>query len=109
VLIFLAVILLLVLPWPWNLAAFLVTIPLWVGELLVWNRTVRRRRRVVGAETLIGKNAVVSTPCRPSGQVRLEGEIWEARCDKGADPGDTVRIVGRDDLVLVVEPAAAPS
>jgi membrane protein implicated in regulation of membrane protease activity len=109
VLIFLAVILLLVLPWPWNLIAFLVTIPVWVGELLVWNRTVRRRRRVVGAETLIGKNAVVSTPCRPSGQVRLEGEIWEARCDKGADPGDTVRIVGRDDLVLVVEPAAAPS
>jgi membrane protein implicated in regulation of membrane protease activity len=108
-LIFVAVLLLLILPWPWNLVAFLVTIPLWVGELLVWNRTVRRRRRVVGAETLIGKNAVVSTPCRPSGQVRLEGEIWEARCDKGADPGDTVRIVGRDDLVLVVEPAAAPS
>jgi membrane protein implicated in regulation of membrane protease activity len=108
-LIFVAVLLLLILPWPWNLVAFLVTIPLWVGELLVWNRTVRRRRRVVGAETLIGKNAVVSTPCRPSGQVRLEGEIWEARCDKGADPGDTVRIVGRDDLVLVVEPAATPS
>jgi len=52
----------------------------------------------------------VTEPCHPSGQVRLAGEIWAARCDQGADPGDTVRVVGRDDLTLVVEPVvAAPS
>jgi membrane protein implicated in regulation of membrane protease activity len=102
VLIFVAVALLFVLPSPWNLVAFLVTIPLWVGELLAWNRTVKRRRKVVGAQTLIGKQARVTTPCRPSGQVRLDGETWEARCDEGADPGETVRVVGRDQLTLVV-------
>jgi len=102
VLIFVAVALLFVLPSPWNLVGFLVTIPLWVGELLAWNRTVKKRRKVVGAQTLIGKDATVTTPCRPVGQVRLDGETWEARCDEGADPGETVRVVGRDELTLVV-------
>jgi membrane protein implicated in regulation of membrane protease activity len=106
-LIILAFILLFLLPSPWNLIGFLVAIPLWFVELLAWNRTVRHRRRVVGVQTLIGKDATVTEPCRPSGQVRLEGEIWEARCVAGADPGDTVRVVGRDDLTLVVEPAGA--
>jgi len=107
VLIILAFILLFLLPSPWNLVGFLVAIPLWFVELLAWNRTVKHRRRAVGAQTLIGKDATVTEPCRPSGQVRLNGEIWGARCDEGADPGDTVRVVGRDNLTLVVERVAA--
>ena len=106
-LIILAFILLFLLPSPWNLIGFLVAIPLWFVELLAWNRTVKHRRRAVGVQTLIGKDATVTEPCRPSGQVRLDGEIWEARCDAGADPGDTVRVVGREDLTLVVEPSVA--
>jgi membrane-bound serine protease (ClpP class) len=105
VLIILAFILLFLLPSPWNWVGFLVAIPLWFIELLAWNRTVRHKRKVVGAQTLIGKNATVTEPCRPTGQVRLDGEIWEARCEAGADPGDTVRVVGRDELTLVVVPA----
>ena len=105
-LIFLAVALLLVLPTPWNVIGFLVVLPIWVLELLAWNRTVKHRRKAVGAQTLIGKDAVVSTPCRPVGQVRLNGEIWEARCEAGASPGDRVRVIDRDGLTLVVEAAA---
>jgi membrane protein implicated in regulation of membrane protease activity len=100
---FLALILLLALPHPWNLVGFVVSLVLFVGEVLFWNRTVRRRRAAVGADTLIGKNAVVLSACRPDGQVRLSGEIWEARCAGGADPGDTVRVVGREGLKLLVE------
>ena len=106
-LIFLAVLLLLLLPWPWNLVAFLVVVPLWVLELFGWNRKVKNRRKAVGTETLIGKEAVVTTDCHPTGQVRLDGEIWEARCDPGAGVGDRVRVIGRDNLVLVVGPAAS--
>jgi membrane-bound serine protease (ClpP class) len=105
VLIFLAIALLLVLSSPWNLIAFLVLIPLWVLELLGWNRTVKHRRKAVGAETLISRNAVVTASCRPSGQVRLDGETWAARCDAGAIAGETVRIIGRDGLTLIVESA----
>ena len=45
--------------------------------------------------------------CRPVGQVRLDGEIWEARCEAGASPGDQVRVIGRDKLALLVEPVSA--
>lgn len=106
-LIFLAVALLLILPSPWNLVAFLVLLPLWVLELFGWNRTTKRHRKAVGAETLIGREAVVSEPCRPVGQVRLDGEIWEARCEAGASTGDRVRVTGRQRLTLVVEPVTA--
>ena len=105
-LIFLAVALLLILSPPWNLVAFLVLLPLWVLELFGWSRTTKRHRKAVGAETLIGREAVVSEACRPVGQVRLDGEIWEARCAAGASTGDRVRVTGRQRLTLVVEPVA---
>lgn len=106
-LIILAVALLIVLSSPWNVIAFLVLLPLWVLELFAWNRTVKRRKRVVGAETMIGRQAVVTTTCRPTGQVRLDGEIWGARCEQGADAGGSVRVIGLDGLTLVVEPSVS--
>jgi membrane-bound serine protease (ClpP class) len=105
-LIFLAIALLLLLSSPWNLVAFLVLLPLWVLELFGWNRTTKRHRKAVGAQTLIGREAVVSVPCRPVGQVRLDGEIWEARCEAGAGTGERVTVTGRDRLTLLVEPIA---
>jgi membrane-bound serine protease (ClpP class) len=104
-LIILGIILLVLLPSPWNVVAFVVVLPLWVLELLAWNRTVKRRRSVVGPQTLIGREAVVATPCRPRGQVRIDGEIWEATCAAGATTGDTVRVTRVDGLTLTVEPA----
>jgi hypothetical protein len=38
------------LPSPWNLVGFLVTVPLGIVELLAWNRTVRHRKKAVGAQ-----------------------------------------------------------
>jgi membrane-bound serine protease (ClpP class) len=52
----------------------------------------------------MGALAVVASACRPAGQVRVQGELWRARCEAGADPGETVRIVGREGLTLLVEP-----
>ena len=103
-LIIVAVVLLLVLDGPWNIVAFVIVTLLWFAELYGWSRTVRKQRKVVGAQTLIGQEAVVTEPCRPLGQVRLDGETWAARCEAGASLGDRVRVMGRDKLVLVVEP-----
>ena len=101
----LAFVLLIVLDSPWNIVGFGICFVLGMGELLLWNRTVRRKPAVVGAQTLIGREATVIAPCRPEGQVQLDGEIWQARCAAGAGPGDRVRVTGREQLVLVVEPA----
>jgi membrane protein implicated in regulation of membrane protease activity len=97
--------LLLFLPSPWNLLAFVVAVLLGIVELFAWNRTVRHRAKQVGAQTLIGRDATVVSPCRPDGQVRLDGEIWAARGSSEAAVHDSVRVVGRDRLTLIVEPA----
>jgi membrane protein implicated in regulation of membrane protease activity len=51
---------------------------------------------------MIGKTAEVLTPCRPKGQVRVDGELWEAYCAEGADAGEAVTIERLDGLTLVV-------
>ncbi len=67
-----------------------------------WLWYSQRRAVQVGAETLIGRVAEVAEECRPYGLVRVQGELWRARCAEGADRGEGVRIVGRDGLTLEV-------
>ena|SRR6516225_1194048 len=98
----LAIVLLLLLPSPWNQVGFVVCLVLFLGEVYFWHRRVRGNRKVVGAHTLIGAQGTPVSVCRPDGQVRVRGEIWAARCDDGADPGDPVTVVGRDELTLIV-------
>ena len=92
-----------VLPSPWGAVAIAVAALVEVAETAFWIRLSRRRRATVGAETLIGAVADVARPCRPTGLVRLDGELWQASCAEGADAGERVRVVGRDGLTLVVE------
>ncbi|MGC9502944.1 NfeD family protein [Baaleninema sp.] len=52
--------------------------------------------------------AIVSKPISPSipGRVHFKGSWWKATC-RGAmtlNPGDRVRVIGRDDITLIVEP-----
>jgi membrane protein implicated in regulation of membrane protease activity len=104
VLIIVALILLFVLPDPWNVIGAAVCGVAWLFELYLWNRTVRGRRRVVGAQTLIGKVGEVRQACRPVGQVFVAGELWEARCEDGADAGTHVRVMAVKGLTLDVRP-----
>jgi membrane protein implicated in regulation of membrane protease activity len=105
VLLIAGLVLLFLLPTPWNLIAFLAGLLLWLGEVFVIWRLVRRKQVQAGAETLVGRTATVIVACRPLGQVRLSGEseIWRARCAEGAEQGETVRVVGLDELTLLVE------
>jgi membrane protein implicated in regulation of membrane protease activity len=93
-----------VVPSPWGLVLVGVAALVEIGETFFWVWLSKRRRIQMGAETLIGARALVVSPCRPDGQVRLRGELWGARCEAGADLGDTVRVVERDGLTLLVEP-----
>jgi membrane-bound serine protease (ClpP class) len=104
---FVAFILLLALPSPWSLIGFAAGLVLFAGEVAFWHRRVRDKRAATGADLLIGTTATVIGECRPKGQVRVRGEIWEARCAQGASAGDVVVIRARDGLVLTVEPAPA--
>jgi membrane protein implicated in regulation of membrane protease activity len=91
-----------VLEGPWRIVVVATGIALDVAEnvgLLWWSR---RRRATVGVETLVGRTAVVVTACRPRGQVRVAGELWQAECADGADPGERVEVEAVDGLLLTV-------
>ena len=91
-----------VLPPAWRLPVVVAGGAIEVGESFFWIWLSKRRRPSVGVETLVGSSASVVTPCRPLGQVRVQGELWQARCEDGADPGDEVRVESVDGLTLSV-------
>ena len=87
-----------VVPWPWGIFTVLGGGLLDIGESLLLLRWSRRRRSPVGIEALVGRRAVVSSPT----QVRVAGELWEARSDSALVPGDEVEVVAVDGLTLEV-------
>lgn len=78
-----------------------------IGESLFWIWLSKRRKASVGTDALLGQTATVARACQPLGYVRLQGELWQARCEAGADPGDRVRVVAVEGLLLLVEPELA--
>jgi membrane-bound serine protease (ClpP class) len=97
------------LPSPWNIVVLALGILGEIGEITWGRRLARRMRAQTGAEALVGQEAEVVETCRPDGQVRVHGELWQARCADGADVGDTVRITAVRGLTLDVEPVPRSS
>lgn len=101
-----------VVPTPWNIVVLVVACILEVGEIAVlrhWSKRIgRRTKATTGAEAMVGKVAEVTQDCRPTGMVRLDGELWEARCEAGASRGDSVVVDRLDSLTLVVSPTTEP-
>lgn len=91
-------------PGPLGIALIVVGGLVEIGEAFVWWHWSRRRRAAVGPEALVGRRAVVVLGCWPEGQVRLDGELWSARCDPGADPDEKVVVEAVEGLTLVVAP-----
>jgi membrane protein implicated in regulation of membrane protease activity len=101
----LALLLFLVLPYPWSLAAALVSLILFAIEVLFWERRVRRRKVTTGVENLVGASGVVTGELAPVGTIRVLGELWEARANEKLPVGTRVRVTAVHDLTLEVEPA----
>jgi membrane protein implicated in regulation of membrane protease activity len=94
------------LPSPWSYFTVIAAAVVEAGEVTVFIRYSRRRRATTGAEALPGAIGAVVEPCRPLGQVRVLGELWQARCEEGADPGETVVVESLGpDLTLIVRRA----
>ena len=87
-----------VVPWPWGVVTVIAGGLLDVGESLAFLKWSRRRKAAVGVEALVGQTAVVATPT----QVRVAGELWQARADRPLRAGDEVVVREVDGLTLVV-------
>jgi membrane protein implicated in regulation of membrane protease activity len=86
----------------WGLALIAATGVFETAQTVFWLRYSQRRTIQVGAETLIGRTVEVAEECRPYGLVRVQGELWRARCGEGAGRGERVRVVALDGLTLEV-------
>ena len=93
------------LPSPLNVVLFVAAAFVEIGEVYFWIRFLRRYRVTTGVEGMVGEAAEVITRCDPDGRVRVRGEIWNARCEGGADAGDRVIVAEVDGRTLVVEPS----
>jgi membrane protein implicated in regulation of membrane protease activity len=94
------------LPTGWGIALVAAAAVFELAETGFWFWLSRRRKAVTGAEALPGSRGVVVLPCRPEGQVRVDGELGRARCEEGADPGDEIVVERLEpELLLVVRKA----
>jgi membrane-bound serine protease (ClpP class) len=74
-----------------------------VAELSIWLRW-RGRKAQMGAEAMVGTVGVAATDCKPEGQVKVKGQLWNARCPAGVEEGDTVVVDRVEGLRLIVSP-----
>lgn len=81
------------------------------GSLLAGKLAWRARKAPpsTGVQTLLGTTAVVRAAHGHAGQVHLEGGWWNVHSpDTDLHDGQTVRVVGVQNLTLTVEPTDAP-
>ncbi len=62
----------------------------------------QRQKTTTGVEGLIGQVGTARTPLRPEGRIFVGGELWSARCEEGAEPGEKVRVRAVSGLMLEV-------
>ena len=63
----------------------------------------RQRPVVTGAEEMTDSRGTVVDWQTGHGNIRIHGEIWSARSDKELKSGDSVRVMRREGLTLIVE------
>jgi len=101
----LALLLVIFLPSPWNVIGGLASGLLGVLEVAYWQRRMRRAKVQTGIENLVGATGEATERLAPSGQIRVLGELWQARSSSELPPGSRVRVVALDGLTVEVEAA----
>jgi membrane-bound serine protease (ClpP class) len=102
-LLLLALLLFVALPSPWNVISGVAIVSFGVFEVAYWQRRMRRKKAQTGVESLVGSTGEVTERLTPSGQIRVLGELWQARSSSELHPGSRVRVVAVHGLTLEVE------
>jgi membrane-bound serine protease (ClpP class) len=91
---------------PW--VAFAVATAFSLITLILVRLAMRARsmKSRLGPSALVGRNASAMEPLTPEGHILVEGEIWLAVASTPVPAGAPVRVVGLENYLLRVEPAA---
>jgi membrane-bound serine protease (ClpP class) len=71
---------------------------------LVWR--AQRQKPAAGREAMVGLTGIVESALEPEGWIIVQGERWRAKSASPASPGERVRIVVSEGLLLQVEKEA---
>jgi membrane-bound serine protease (ClpP class) len=66
---------------------------------------LRRRKATTGTEELLGMTGKADTDIAPEGRIRVRGELWNARIERGGETikrGEDAKIINREGLTLIV-------
>ena len=87
---------------PWR---YLVLIPLALWEAFEIWLFLRWRgvRSITGVEAIAGTYGRVTRTCAPDGQVHLNGQLWTAHCEEGAEVGEEIVVTAVEGLTLIVK------
>jgi membrane protein implicated in regulation of membrane protease activity len=104
----LALVLFLVLPWPYALVAYILIVGI---SLLGYWKVLQALRRppVTGRKAMIGGRAEVIRSKPGESEVRYRGETWQATSNQALRPGQEVIIKDIEGLMLHVAPAPQPA
>jgi membrane-bound serine protease (ClpP class) len=100
-----ALLLLILLPSPWGLVVGLASGAAFIVEVAYWRRRMQGRKVQTGAESLVGAKGEVTEALMPLGQIRVLGELWQARSSSELPRGTSVRVISVQGLTLEVEAA----
>ena len=99
----------------WVLPRFDIHIPLWgivliaiafvtyaVGSFIVASR-ILRKKPLPGQCDMVGIEGKVVTRLNPEGFVRVQGELWKSRAEKGPlEPGTEISVIAQEGFRLIV-------
>ena len=81
------------------IVALIVSVIFYIGVKAQFNRIK------TGKEALIGAKGIATSDLKPKGEVRVQGEFWEATAkDDAIATGQPVEVVGMEGMFLVVKP-----
>ena len=82
----------------------------WIGKDVVLYPLCKKafeKGPAIGPQALVGRHADTVTALAPTGQIRLDGELWTARPSDGEPipAGRRIIVLDNDGLILLVEAA----
>jgi len=62
----------------------------------------QRRKATTGNKGMVGLKGVARSKLNPEGHVFVHGEIWKAKADQKVEKGEKIKVIGVEDLTLMV-------
>lgn len=90
------------LPW-WGLALVIIAFLVYAVTTFILGSRILRKKPVAGFTDMIGLTGRVASRLAPNGFIRVEGELWEAKAERGTiNVGEEVTVVGQKGFKLIV-------